>query len=103
MIDTLLAHLERFDVERMRTALASPGAMRWRPCIARRTSTIRDRPPGSWHAAGRPRLLPVVLPLHPRGRPTLDEAGLRADERLRVIDPLGYLDFLSLVRGPPWS
>jgi UDP-N-acetylglucosamine 2-epimerase (non-hydrolysing) len=43
--------------------------------------------------------VPVVLPLHPRGRASLAAAGLRAGERLRVIDPLGYLDFLSLVRG----
>ncbi|MGH2476333.1 MAG: UDP-N-acetylglucosamine 2-epimerase, partial [Candidatus Limnocylindrales bacterium] len=25
--------------------------------------------------------------------------GLRADDRLRVVDPMGYVDFLSLVRG----
>ncbi len=45
------------------------------------------------------RLVPVVVPLHPRGRPTLEAVGLRADDRLRVIEPLGYLDFLGLVRG----
>ena len=42
---------------------------------------------------------PVVLPLHPRGRATLEAAGLGDDPRLRVVDPLGYVDFLSLVRG----
>ena len=41
----------------------------------------------------------LVVPLHPRGRPTLEAAGLVADDRLRIVDPLGYVDFLSLVRG----
>jgi UDP-N-acetylglucosamine 2-epimerase (non-hydrolysing) len=44
-------------------------------------------------------LVPLVVPLHPRGRPVLEAAGLVSDARLRVIEPLGYLDFLSLVRG----
>ncbi len=42
---------------------------------------------------------PVVLPLHPRTRERLQEAGLM--ERLggvRVVPPLGYLDFLKLAR-----
>jgi UDP-GlcNAc3NAcA epimerase len=42
----------------------------------------------------------VVLPLHPRTRARLDEAGLM--ERLRdltVTPPLGYLDFLELARN----
>jgi UDP-N-acetylglucosamine 2-epimerase (non-hydrolysing) len=43
--------------------------------------------------------LPLVLPLHPRGRATLEAAGLRPSDRLKVIDPLGYLEFISLVRG----
>jgi UDP-N-acetylglucosamine 2-epimerase (non-hydrolysing) len=47
--------------------------------------------------------LPVVFPVHPRTRKTITEFGL--DERLeqikdlRLIDPLGYLDFLSLYSG----
>jgi UDP-N-acetylglucosamine 2-epimerase (non-hydrolysing) len=44
-------------------------------------------------------LVPVVIPLHPRGRATLEAAGLADDPNVRVIDPLGYLEFLSLVRG----
>src|SRR4051794_1814074 len=46
--------------------------------------------------------LPAVLPLHPRTRSRLEAAGLlerleRAPE-LELADPLGYLDFLKLVR-----
>jgi UDP-N-acetylglucosamine 2-epimerase (non-hydrolysing)/UDP-GlcNAc3NAcA epimerase len=46
--------------------------------------------------------VPVVLPLHPRTRLRLDDAGLL--ERLSSVDglelapPLGYLDFLKLAR-----
>jgi UDP-N-acetylglucosamine 2-epimerase (non-hydrolysing) len=42
---------------------------------------------------------PVVLPLHPRGRERLFEAGLRPSETMVITDPLGYLEFLSLVSG----
>jgi UDP-GlcNAc3NAcA epimerase len=43
--------------------------------------------------------VPVVFPLHPRTRLRLEEAGLM--DRLgdvRVVAPLGYLDFLKLAR-----
>jgi UDP-N-acetylglucosamine 2-epimerase (non-hydrolysing) len=43
--------------------------------------------------------LPLVLPLHPRGRETLRGAGLDEVPDLLVVDPLGYIDFISLVRG----
>jgi UDP-N-acetylglucosamine 2-epimerase (non-hydrolysing) len=39
-------------------------------------------------------VLPVVFPLHPRTRARL--GGLRQSERLRLVDPLGYIDFLAL-------
>ena len=46
---------------------------------------------------------PVVVPLHPRTRVRLEETGL--DKRLRdaphvrLVEPLGYLDFSCLLRG----
>jgi UDP-N-acetylglucosamine 2-epimerase (non-hydrolysing) len=41
--------------------------------------------------------LPVVFPVHPRTRARLAEPLLaRAASRLRTVQPLGYLDFLSL-------
>ena len=47
--------------------------------------------------------LPVVFPVHPRTRKTIAELGLEAQvekiKGLRLIDPLGYLDFLSLYSG----
>jgi UDP-N-acetylglucosamine 2-epimerase (non-hydrolysing) len=41
----------------------------------------------------------VVLPLHPRGRASLTAAGLLDVPGVRVVEPLGYIDFVSLVRG----
>lgn len=47
--------------------------------------------------------LPVIFPVHPRTRKTIAELGLServaAMKNLRVIDPLGYLDFLHLYSG----
>jgi UDP-N-acetylglucosamine 2-epimerase (non-hydrolysing) len=42
----------------------------------------------------------VVFPAHPRTRKALDRLGLRpANDRLRLLDPVGYLEFLGLVAG----
>jgi UDP-N-acetylglucosamine 2-epimerase (non-hydrolysing) len=52
--------------------------------------------------------LDVIIPLHPRGRATLTAAGLlsspegaapRDAPKIHVVDPLGYIEFMSLVRG----
>ena len=47
------------------------------------------------------RRLPLVLPLHPRTRASMTHHGLMnqlsAIAQLRVVEPLGYLDFLALV------
>ncbi|MFI6601691.1 non-hydrolyzing UDP-N-acetylglucosamine 2-epimerase [Nonomuraea sp. NPDC050536] len=45
------------------------------------------------------RQIPIVVPIHPRGRTRLAEAGLVDGSTVKVVDPLGYVDFLSLVRG----
>jgi UDP-GlcNAc3NAcA epimerase len=46
-------------------------------------------------------VLPVILPLHPRTRAMLARHGQdrRGDSRLRLVDPVGYLDMLALERG----
>jgi UDP-N-acetylglucosamine 2-epimerase (non-hydrolysing) len=43
--------------------------------------------------------VPVLLPAHPRGRRALEAAGLADHPDVAIIDPLGYADFHSLVRG----
>lgn len=40
--------------------------------------------------------MPVIYPIHPRSRKNLTTFGLTAPEGVRLIDPVGYLDFLSL-------
>ncbi|KWT70543.1 UDP-N-acetylglucosamine 2-epimerase [Hyphomicrobium sulfonivorans] len=39
--------------------------------------------------------IPVVLPLHPRTRGAMERQGLRF-ERVKTIDPVGYLDMIAL-------
>jgi len=41
--------------------------------------------------------LPVIFPVHPRTRERLAQGGIRHHPQLRVIAPVGYLDFLCLM------
>ena len=43
------------------------------------------------------RELPIVFPVHPRTRKTLNASGLGRMAGLRLVEPLGYLDFMKLV------
>ena len=43
------------------------------------------------------RLLPVIFPVHPRTRARLAEQGAGETPGLKLIPPLGYLDFLRLM------
>ena len=47
--------------------------------------------------------LPIVFPVHPRTKKTIAELGLsdrvESIKELRVVEPLGYLDFLNLSSG----
>jgi UDP-N-acetylglucosamine 2-epimerase (non-hydrolysing) len=101
MIDTLLANLDRFDAERMRRELSLDGGPYAVATLHRPANVDSPEAAARIVAAvnGLAGLLPLVLPLHPRGRPTLEAAGLASSGRLRVVEPLGYVDFISLVRG----
>ena len=44
-------------------------------------------------------MVPLVFPVHPRGRVALEAAGLGDVPGLHVVEPLGYLAFLSLLAG----
>jgi UDP-N-acetylglucosamine 2-epimerase (non-hydrolysing) len=100
MIDTLLANLDRLDPAGPKARLGLPG--RYAVATIHRPSNV-DSPRAARRIvemlAGLAGIVDVVLPLHPRGRHALEEAGLIATSRLRVIEPLGYLDFIALVRG----
>ncbi len=41
--------------------------------------------------------LPLAFPVHPRTRARIDAAGLAVPSTIRLIDPVGYIDMLSLV------
>ena len=41
--------------------------------------------------------LPVIFPVHPRTKQRLAEAGAISNRQLRIIEPVGYLDFLCLL------
>ena len=100
MIDTLVRNLDRLDP----TAALSELGLQAPYAVAtiHRPSNV-DEPVAARRIAamlrGLAEILPVVIPLHPRGRASLEAAGLRDGPRLRVIEPLGYVAFMSLVRG----
>jgi UDP-N-acetylglucosamine 2-epimerase (non-hydrolysing) len=47
------------------------------------------------------REMPIIFPVHPRTRPTIAASpvasALVSDGRLRVVDPLGYVEFIALM------
>jgi UDP-N-acetylglucosamine 2-epimerase (non-hydrolysing) len=100
MIDTLLSHLGRLEARTVRAELRLPE--RYAIVTVHRPSNVDDPTDAERVVAmleGLSALVHVLLPLHPRGRRTLEAAGLRTGERLLIVEPLGYLDFLSLLRG----
>ena len=100
MIDTLLANLDRLDPTGPKARLGLPD--RYAVATIHRPSNVDSSRAARRIVemlAGLAGIVDVVLPLHPRGRYALEEAGLIATSRLRVIEPLGYLDFMALVRG----
>ncbi len=100
MIDTLLKHLDRFAPEPVKASLGIEApygvATLHRPANVDTPEAARALVGALREATAR---VPLVLPLHPRGRRILAEAGLDDVPSLTVVDPLSYIDFLSLVRG----
>lgn len=100
MIDTLLANLDRFDevAARAQHGLDGPYAVATlhRPANVD-TSLDAQAMVKTMHRVAD--LVQIVLPLHPRGRAALVDAGLLDHPAIRVVEPLGYVEFLSLVRG----
>lgn len=107
MIDTLLSNLDRYDTGAALESLAgqvpegfSEGG--YAVVTVHRPGNV-DRPEdvqvlvGSLHSVAD--RVPVIVPLHPRGRARLEEAGFMDHENVHVVDPLGYLEFMGLVRG----
>lgn len=98
MIDTLLAQRDR---ARQSTVLADlgldPGS--YATLTLHRPSNVDDRATFSGIFDALERIaeqVPIVFPIHPRTRARMREFGLQPSGRIRVVDPLGYLDFLRL-------
>ena len=100
MIDTLLANLDRLDADRARASLGLPPS--YIVATLHRPGNVDDPESAAMlvaliHAAAS--RADIVLPLHPRGRAVLEALGMSDHPRVHVVEPLGYLDFISLVRG----
>jgi UDP-N-acetylglucosamine 2-epimerase (non-hydrolysing) len=100
MIDTLLANLDRFDAGRFRDEFGSGDP--YGVVTLHRPANVDDAGAATRAVEALTKaseLLPLVFPVHPRGQATLRAAGLGSAGRIQLIDPLGYVDFISLVRG----
>jgi len=100
MIDTLLANLDRYDAAHARALRGLHGpyavATLHRPANVD-TDEAATRVVSALHGVADQ--LDLVLPLHPRGRTVLERVGLLDHPRLHVEEPLGYVEFMGLVRG----
>ncbi|WP_338086945.1 non-hydrolyzing UDP-N-acetylglucosamine 2-epimerase [Nocardiopsis alba] len=100
MIDTLLGNLDRFDADALRARLDLPE--RYVAATLHRPANVDDpdsvaRLTGRLHEIAD--IVDVVMPVHPRGKASFDRAGLGDHPRVRLLEPLGYLDFVALTRG----
>ncbi|MEU6787622.1 UDP-N-acetylglucosamine 2-epimerase (non-hydrolyzing) [Nonomuraea angiospora] len=100
MIDSLYAALPSLDPAPVVERLAIPA--RYAVATLHRPANV-DTPEAAKELVDAvlqvSRQIPIVVPIHPRGKARLAEAGLVDGESVKVVDPLGYVDFLSLVRG----
>lgn len=100
MIDTLLKNKPRFDADVVRQEVGIEGdyivATLHRPGNVDDPEDVKALVAAMHAVADQAQ---VVIPLHPRGRARLEEAGFLDHPGMRVIDPLGYIEFMGLVRG----
>jgi UDP-N-acetylglucosamine 2-epimerase (non-hydrolysing) len=105
MIDSLFHQLERAESSKVREDLGIAG-VDYAALTLHRPSNVDDRDTFERLLTALESIsarLPVIFPVHPRTRGRIAEFGLTdrvtAATKLRLIDPLGYLDFLRLYSG----
>ena len=105
MIDSLLNHLERAKNSTIRDDLGVANSD-YAVLTLHRPSNVDDRETLCSIIEALEKIserVPIIFPAHPRSRKTIAEFGLtnRVErmEGLRLIEPLGYLDFLRLYSG----
>ena len=100
MIDTLVACLDRLDAE---TARASHGLPeRYMVATLHRPFNVDSPEAAALLVKAMHQVADeadVIMPVHPRGRAAFEAAGLAEHAGIRMWEPLGYLEFMSLVRG----
>jgi UDP-N-acetylglucosamine 2-epimerase (non-hydrolysing) len=107
MIDSLYAQLERANRSRVREELGLGRGTSYAVVTLHRPANVDAREPLERIVSALEQIsarLPVIFPAHPRTRRRLEEFGLveRVEAhapRLRLVEPLGYLDFLRLYSG----
>jgi UDP-N-acetylglucosamine 2-epimerase (non-hydrolysing) len=105
MIDSLLSHLERAAESSVREDLGLSGTD-YATLTLHRPSNVDDRETFARILDALDCVserLPIIFPVHPRTRARLEEFGfadrIKRATNLRLIEPLGYLDFLRLYSG----
>jgi UDP-N-acetylglucosamine 2-epimerase (non-hydrolysing) len=105
MIDSLFKQLTRAEESTVRTDLELDGKD-YAVLTLHRPSNVDDsltfrRILAALEQVGK--RLPIIFPVHPRTRARFEEFGfndsVKGARNLRLIDPLGYLDFLRLYSG----
>lgn len=102
MIDSLFKNLERARESKIKSELGLQDG-EYAVLTLHRPSNVDDRATFERILSALESIserLPIIFPVHPRTRKTIAEFGLTdriaTAKNLKLIDPLGYLDFLSL-------
>jgi len=105
MIDTLVAHLDRARSSDIWTRLGLEGG-RYAVATFHRPSNVDSKDSAAKVVSALclvARFVPVVLPVHPRTRESFGKLGflevLAATPGIRLVEPMGYFDFIGLVAG----
>ena len=100
MIDTLLRFRDVLDIESARQQFDLPE--RYAVATLHRPSNVDEDLAAGRVVEGLRRVakeLPILLPLHPRGREVLFRQGLTDADGISVTEPIGYLEFMALMSG----
>jgi UDP-N-acetylglucosamine 2-epimerase (non-hydrolysing) len=105
MIDSLFSQLKRAEESTVRENLGV-NAKDYATLTLHRPSNVDDRETFSRILDALEQIanrVPIIFPVHPRTRARIDEFGftelVERTANLRLIEPLGYLDFLRLYSG----
>src|SRR5918911_4111452 len=105
MIDSLFSNLKRAEASTIREDLGVAG-LDYATLTLHRPSNVDERETFARILDALEQIssrVPLIFPIHPRTRKSLEEFGfmnrIERVRNLRLIEPLGYLDFLRLYSG----